>query len=178
MHAVSLHIDDRMAESTVRFDRKTTITRSKFTAEEDAQIVLLVQQYGTDNWVKLAGLLGTNRTKRQVRERWQSYLDPQLDRGYTEAEDTQLEKLFAELGPQWARIAAVIGNKSAISARNRYRTVQTLKAKGLTPDYSRREPPPPGVTGEEMIQFCDFDLGSPDPFMTDGSIFTFDSFFI
>jgi hypothetical protein len=79
------------------------------------------------------------RTKRQLRERWQNYLSPDLLPSYTEVEDGLLVALYNQVGPQWAKIAAVIGKKSAISTRNRYRSLQSMKARGLKPDYQKTE---------------------------------------
>jgi hypothetical protein len=96
----------------------------------------LVEKYGADNWEEITKALGTGRTKRQLRERWQNYLNPDLSPQYSLEEDRHLEALFDQHGSQWAKIAGLLGNKSAISARNRYRTLQSLKQKGLRPDYT------------------------------------------
>jgi hypothetical protein len=105
--------------------------------------------------------MGNQRTK-QLRERWYSYLNPTLEPAYTETEDQALMTLYAMIGPHWARIAGVIGKKSAISARNRYRSLQSMKARGVKPDYERTAPP---VTvsqvqpiEEQIPSFPDFDL--------------------
>jgi hypothetical protein len=120
---------------------KTAIKRAKFSGAEDAQIRALVASFGTDAWEQIAEAMGNQRTKRQLRERWQNYLSPVLEPAYTELEDQALVSLSAMIGPQWARIATAIGNKSAISARNRYRSLQSLKAHGLKPDYQPANSP-------------------------------------
>jgi myb proto-oncogene protein len=120
----------------VPVDKTKTITRRKFSFDEDEKICRLVAKYGPDSWDQVAAEFGTNRTARQLRERWQNYVDPHLNPGYTEAEDQKLAELFQEYGPQWAKIAACLGAKSAISARNRYRSLQTLRAKGQKPRYA------------------------------------------
>jgi hypothetical protein len=117
-------------------DSKKEIKRNKFTHDEDERLVQLVGKYGSDNWEDIAKALGTGRTKRQLRERWQNYLNPDLSPQYSPEEDKQLESLYEQHGSQWAKIAGMLGNKSAISARNRYRTLQSLKQKGLRPEYS------------------------------------------
>jgi hypothetical protein len=117
-----------------RIPRKE-IKRAKFSEDEDEQIRALVERFGNRAWDEIAQAMGNQRTKRQLRERWQNYLSPTLEPAYTELEDQMLVGLYAMIGPQWARIASAIGNKSAISARNRYRALQSMKAHGVMPDY-------------------------------------------
>jgi hypothetical protein len=114
---------------------KKGIKRSKFTSEEDEQIRALVAQFGPNAWDAIAGAMNGQRNKRQLRERWLNYLNPDHDVFYTENEDQALVGLYARTGPQWAKIASVIGTKSAISVRNRYRSLQSMRARGLKPDY-------------------------------------------
>jgi hypothetical protein len=114
---------------------KKTIKRLKFTDEEDQEIRALVTRFGTDAWDQVAKAMNSQRTKRQVRERWQSYICPELEPRYTEMEDQLLEALYLQIGPQWAKIALMIGKKSGISTRNRYRSLQSMKTRGTKPDY-------------------------------------------
>jgi hypothetical protein len=118
---------------------KKEIKHAKFTEDEDSQLRSLVDQFGSDAWDNVAAAMGGQRTKRQLRERWQNYLSPNLVPSYTEAEDCVLVALYRQIGPQWAKIAAVIGTKSAISTRNRYRSLQSMKARGVKPDYRTTE---------------------------------------
>jgi hypothetical protein len=126
-----------MQSDVLTQSEKRQIKRSKFTREEDEEIHRLVCEHGTGDWTLIAQAMGKGRTKRQVRERWQSYLNPELDRDYTEAEDRLLQSLYERLGPRWSMIAVALKRKSGISVRNRHRTIETLKAKGFKPDYER-----------------------------------------
>jgi hypothetical protein len=117
--------------------QKKCIKRTKFLAEEDEQIRAQVERFGASAWEKVAEAMENRRTKRQLRERWQNYLSPSLEPAYTETEDQVLVALYRVVGPHWARIAALIGKKSAISARNRYRALQSMKARGMKPDYEQ-----------------------------------------
>jgi hypothetical protein len=87
----------------------------------------------------VAEAMSSQRTKRQVQERWQNYICPELEPQYTEADDEMLESLYLQMGPQWTKIADMIGKKSGILTRNRYRTLQSMKARGITPDYDASE---------------------------------------
>jgi hypothetical protein len=113
------------------------IKRLKFTQDEDKEIVRLVAEWGTSDWSLIAANLGGGRTKRQVRDRWQNYINPELKVEYTEAEDRLLKSLFEELGPKWSTIAVALHRKSSISVRNRHRTLQALGMRGFKPDYDR-----------------------------------------
>jgi preprotein translocase subunit SecA len=115
------------------------IKHTKFTEEEDQQLRSLVAQFGSNDWDNIAAAMSGRRTKRQLRERWQNYVNPDLLPFYTEVEDGLLVALYNQVGPQWAKIAAVIGKKSAISTRNRYRSLQSMKARGVKPDYEKTE---------------------------------------
>jgi predicted pyridoxine 5'-phosphate oxidase superfamily flavin-nucleotide-binding protein len=103
------------------------ITRDRFTAEEDAKVTALVAQ-GL-GWGQIAAAMN-QRTKRQVRERWQDYLSPSLAVNYTHDDDYRIEELHRQLGPRWAKIAAALGNRSGVSVRNRYRQLMRGRAKG------------------------------------------------
>jgi myb proto-oncogene protein len=137
-------------------DSKKLITRRKFNGDEDERICELVEKLGPLNWDQIAAELGGSRTKRQLRERWQNYLNPELDLGYTEAEDERLIELFQECGPQWAKIATLIGKKSAISTRNRHRSLMALRAKGQRPRYTSALPRQEAVVWDDLVIETDF----------------------
>jgi hypothetical protein len=148
-------------------DLKKEIKRNKFTHDEDERLVQLVGKYGADNWEDITKALGTGRTKRQLRERWQNYLNPDLSPQYSPDEDRQLEALYEQHGSQWAKIAGLLGNKSAISARNRYRTLQSLKQKGLRPEYSEEsvgESSAHASDSEGLVEPVEFNLSHLDEF--------------
>jgi hypothetical protein len=116
------------------------IKRNKFTREEDEELQRLVESHGTSDWAMIARQMGNGRTKRQVRERWQSYLNPDFATQYSEADDELLQRLYRRVGPKWSLIAVALHSKSGISVRNRYRTLESLRQKGFKPDYSRQSP--------------------------------------
>jgi myb proto-oncogene protein len=135
---------------------KKDLTRKRFSEEEDQMIRELVEHYGTKNWDEIAKAMGGNRTRRQLRERWQAYLTPDIALLFTEAEDQQLEILFLEFGPQWARIASIIGGKSAISVRNRHRSLQSMKAKGQKSRSQKMESDEMNVIEPEQQSIFEF----------------------
>jgi hypothetical protein len=120
--------------------KRREIKRNKFTREEDEELQRLVESHGTSDWTMIARQMENGRTKRQVRERWQSYLNPDLATEYSEADDELLQQLHRRVGPKWSLIAVALHSKSGISVRNRYRTLESLRQKGFKPDYSRQSP--------------------------------------
>jgi hypothetical protein len=146
---------------------KGEIKRLKFTQDEDEGIVRLVAECGTSDWSMIASKLGGDRTKRQVRERWQNYINPELNAEYTEAEDCLLESLFEQLGPKWSTIAVALHRKSGISVRNRHRTLQTLSMRGFKPDYDR---------GPLIPRPCEAESITEMPIVTDDVDVVFNNF--
>lgn len=119
--------DYQQYESSKKQSTKS-IKRVKFLPSEDKTIIDLVSIYGTD-WKLISQSFGPSRTKRQLRERWQNYLNPECNPTYTEEEDIMLVDLVNEMGTKWAKIAEIIGKKSAISCRNRHRILIKEKNK-------------------------------------------------
>ena len=111
--------DIKQYKSSKKHSAKS-IKRVKFLPSEDKKIIELASIYGVD-WKQISQSFGPSRTKRQLRERWQNYLNPECNPTYTEEEDCMLLELVDKIGTKWAKIAEKIGKKSAISCRNRHR---------------------------------------------------------
>jgi hypothetical protein len=149
--------------SEVPLPSNKSVTRNKFTAEENNLICRLVEQYGANHWDQITAIfvaeLRTNRTRRQLRERWVNYLNPELDLGSTEAEDELLCALVREHGQQWAKIATLMGRKSSTWTRNRYRLLETLRTRGQRPSYTNQ---PPQVIAQENVGIDGLEVGEFD----------------
>ena len=93
--------------------------RTKFTPQEDAKIVKLVQQFGEEDWNKIASKI-KGRNVRQCRERWRNYLSPDIDKSVWRPEEDQLliEK-YQELGARWKTISSYFPNRTDIAVKNR-----------------------------------------------------------
>jgi hypothetical protein len=101
----------------------------KFAPEEDARLLELIQEYGTNNWLTISSIMQT-RNPRQCRERFKNYLDPELNREpWTTEEDNLLEEKYREFGAKWNKIGQFFQNRSDNSLRNRWMMIDR-RAKG------------------------------------------------
>lgn len=117
-----------MSNSSSSHASKPNIKRDKFLPSEDKLIVDLVTIFGCD-WDIISQQYGPTRTKRQIRERWQNYLNPNYNSEFSDMDDEILLSLVDEIGQKWAKIASVLGDKSAIQCRNRHRVLLKMQQK-------------------------------------------------
>ena len=104
--------------------QRKTHSKKKFTPFEDQTIVMLVNQYGTSAWRKIANMMD-NRTSRQVKERWYNYLKPGINHSkWTEDEEKELLSRLQELGPRWKLIATFLENRTEVDVKNHYRMMK------------------------------------------------------
>ena len=95
--------------------------KKAFSIEEDAVIVSLINRIGA-NWRDIAKSL-PGRTERQCRERYKTYLDPNLRHDpWSPEEDDLLIRLYNEIGPRWAEMSKYFNGRSDNSIKNRYNT--------------------------------------------------------
>jgi hypothetical protein len=122
--------------------------RCKFSRREDAMLSSLVEELGTQ-WEIIAEKFG-NRTARQCRERFQSYVCPTLaSEPWTREEDKFLTLLFASVGPKWSCLAKSFQGRSPVHLRNRWLILRrrALKFFGIEP---HDEPPKTDENSENM----------------------------
>jgi hypothetical protein len=123
---------------------KPRCTRQPFTRGEDELILQALGDNKMPNWNDVAALV-PGRTARQCRERFQHYLSPGLAQSaWTPAEDELIRKLYAECGPNWARIAEHFGGtRTNNSIKNRWNTRlrQTGPFGSNEPEIGPLEPP-------------------------------------
>lgn len=96
------------------------IPKNKFSKEEDTILKQAVQIHGENDWDNLRKML-PGRTARQCRERWENYVNPELNlRPFTAEEDNLLLSVYNRLGPRWKLIATHFKGRSVNNVKNRY----------------------------------------------------------
>lgn len=102
--------------------------RNTFTQSEDKELKRLVNEYGED-WQEIADRM-RGRNTRQCRERWQKYLDPEINRDpWTKEEDEYLVEKFNEIGPLWKIISQHFPQRTDIMVKNRFHLLERRKMK-------------------------------------------------
>jgi myb proto-oncogene protein len=95
--------------------------------EEDEKLIEVVKELGK-NWARVAAMV-PGRTNRQCRRRWSDYLDPTIDQTlanmgnkgkWTTEEDAKLTGAVKELGKNWARVAALVPDRTNRQCRHRW----------------------------------------------------------
>jgi myb-related protein len=75
--------------------------RIRFSPTEDQVLLNLIKVYGTHNWNEVAKHL-LNRTPKQCRDRFQTYLSPAKNRhAWSKEEDERLISLVQQNGLRW-----------------------------------------------------------------------------
>lgn len=107
---------------------KPSLVKGAWSQEEDDKLRQLVMQ-DFQNWGKLA-IHMQGRTAKQCRERWNYYLDPNVNRSdFTDEEDRKLLQLHATWGNKWAYISRELPGRTDSSVKSRYRLLlRGLKA--------------------------------------------------
>jgi hypothetical protein len=104
--------------------------KSKFSADEDALLVSLVHQFGTECWAKVAKLID-GRNARQCRDRWLNYLSPEVSLApWTMDEEVMLMRTFIEFGPRWRVIASFFITRSDVNIKNHWQLMQRRARRG------------------------------------------------
>ncbi|EAY07271.1 Myb-like DNA-binding domain containing protein [Trichomonas vaginalis G3] len=116
--------------------RKQGEMRSKFTKEEDAKLLQLVNDSGkTPNWRSISIAMET-RTPRQCRERYQNYLRPNIEHTLWTAEEDQLLLQQYEIhGNKWNLIAKTMKGRTGNTIRNRFLSLYRRQHR-----YDKEEP--------------------------------------
>lgn len=115
----------QIISNTEEVDPPPAILHTHFSAEEDAKLVRLQQQQL--DWSQISNEFG-NRSARQCRERFQNYLDPDLNTSdWTPAEDELLLRKESEMGKKWKEMIPFFQNRSNVNIKNRFATLQNRK---------------------------------------------------
>lgn len=99
---------------------KHTRAHVVFTKEEDLLLKKLVQKHGTSNWQKISNQM-PKRNKRQVRDRWNDFLDPRLNKApWTEEEEKFLIKKHNQIGNKWKLLSTFFPGRTDVDMKKTY----------------------------------------------------------
>ncbi|KAG6475206.1 transcription factor MYB124-like [Zingiber officinale] len=97
--------------------------------QEDDLLREHIALHGTDNWTSIAALF-KDKTSRQCRRRWYTYLNSECKKGGWSAEEDMLlceaQKMF---GNRWTEIAKVVSGRTDNAVKNRFSTLCKKRAK-------------------------------------------------
>ncbi|ORD99931.1 MYB98 [Hepatospora eriocheir] len=103
------------------------IRKGKWSKEEDKNLLLLINEFGINDW-SFIGEHMTTRTSKQCRERYLNNLDPSLNKTpFNQKEKKLIIKLQRELGNKWKDIAERLDNRSENAIKNFYYSYKKTK---------------------------------------------------
>ena len=118
--------------------------REHFTPKEDEILQKLVERSGTNiDWSAIASKI-PGRTARQCRERFERFVNPEINRNpWTPEEDELLRQKQNELGNKWALISKFLPGRTDMNIKNRYNQLQRQKLR--QPKQPEPQPPLPSL---------------------------------
>ncbi|ESQ33041.1 hypothetical protein EUTSA_v10004109mg [Eutrema salsugineum] len=100
-----------------------------WTQEEDDILRKQISLHGTENWAIIASKF-TDKSTRQCRRRWYTYLNSDFKRGgWSPEEDTLLCEAQRLFGNRWTEIAKVVSGRTDNAVKNRFTTLCKKRAK-------------------------------------------------
>jgi hypothetical protein len=105
--------------------------KTTFTAEEDSQLLALVERFGVDSWPAVSRHM-PGRNSRQCRDRWMNSLSPDICKEpWSESEDALLREKIGQFGRSWKRIAAFFDRRSEVNVKSHWNRMQRRIQRGV-----------------------------------------------
>ncbi|CAI0627774.1 unnamed protein product [Linum tenue] len=100
-----------------------------WTSEEDDILRQQINLHGTENWAIIASNF-SDKTTRQCRRRWYTYLNSDFKKGgWSQEEDLLLCEAQRVFGNRWTEIAKVVSGRTDNAVKNRFTTLCKKRAK-------------------------------------------------
>ncbi|KAL8104726.1 transcription factor MYB124 isoform X1 [Apium graveolens] len=135
-----------------------------WSSEEDDILREQIRNHGTDNWAIIASKF-KDKTTRQCRRRWYTYLNSDFKKGGWSPEEDMLlceaQKIF---GNRWTEIAKVVSGRTDNAVKNRFSTLckKRAKAEALTKENN------PSYMNLNNKRVIFQDVSSADGFLENG----------
>ena len=101
------------------FQNSDHYSKRRFTPAEDQIIQSLAKIEGSNDWNIIAQSVKT-KSARQCRDRWNNYLNPNLNNTeWTKEDDDLLLQKFLKQGPKWKTFSLIFKGRSLNNVRNR-----------------------------------------------------------
>jgi hypothetical protein len=95
------------------------LKRGTWDNKEDLLLLEAIKTYGK-KWYRLAKVF-PNRSAKQIRDRYITYLDPSISRDkFSLEEDLQILELVSKFGNKWSYIKTLVPHRSSDQIKNRY----------------------------------------------------------
>lgn len=121
-------------------DNYKPVIVKRFTPDEDQIIMLLAKPDADNDWFKISKSL-RNRTARQCRDRWNNYLNPNLNKNEWSPEDDELLlNLYHKKGPQWKSFCSILNGRSINDVRNRcFRLIRKIQKTSKSSTHTKKD---------------------------------------
>jgi hypothetical protein len=112
--------------------------RKIFEDHEDEQLRRLVEQYGCEDWGAIASQM-EQRTPRQCRERYKTYLCPDVNtEPWTNADEQLLMEKYHVFGSKWSDFRPFFPNRTVNNIKNHWHTLTRRNRHAM----AKSSPPP------------------------------------
>lgn len=107
--------------------------RTNWSKQEDHQLLVLYEKYGS-NWQMISKeMIGGHRTGKQVRERYLNKLDPKIKKTpWADYEDQIIIRNYQKIGKKWSEISKKLEGRPENTVKNRF--YSCLRKKINVPD--------------------------------------------
>lgn len=110
---------------------KSQTLRPGIWSDAEDELLLSLLKKGLGKWGKIANFLNSDvhgglkiRTGKMCKERWNNYLNPEINRGmWTDAEDVLILEKYKIFGCRWSLIAKCIKDRTESSVKNRIKSL-------------------------------------------------------
>ena len=120
--------------------KKKFYTRTRFSPQEDKELIRLVSLYGENDWNKISLELYNQsqkkfqRTSKQCKDRYINYLSPDIqNKEWTLEEDQCLICYFCQYPYRWKILKKFLSGRSEVAIKNRFKHLQKDGMKFLRP---------------------------------------------